>query len=173
MWQNRRLIDLLKIEHPIVLSPMAGFGTIELAAAVCAAGALGSIGCGPTSAEIAARTIRQLRALTSKPINANFFCHVPANVTTAHEQAWSVRLSHYHRELGSDPQSSLSRTNLPPFGHDMCTAVEQARPEVVSFHFGLPAPPLLSRVKAAGCFVMSSATTLSRRRGGSRPAASM
>jgi NAD(P)H-dependent flavin oxidoreductase YrpB (nitropropane dioxygenase family) len=44
MWPNRRLIDLLGIKHPIVLSPMAGFGTVELAAAVCDAGALGSIG---------------------------------------------------------------------------------------------------------------------------------
>jgi nitronate monooxygenase len=45
MWPDRRLIDLFKIEHPLVLSPMAGFGTIGLAASVCDAGGLGSIGC--------------------------------------------------------------------------------------------------------------------------------
>jgi NAD(P)H-dependent flavin oxidoreductase YrpB (nitropropane dioxygenase family) len=67
MWPNRRLIDLLKIEHPIVLSPMVGFGTIELAAAACAAGALGSIGCGPTSPEVAAKAIRQLRTRRLMP----------------------------------------------------------------------------------------------------------
>ena len=160
MWPNRRLIDLLGIKHPIVLSPMAGFGTVELAAAVCDAGALGSIGCGPTSPEVAARTIRQLRGLTSKLINVNFFCHVPADATSGEEQGWRDRLSHYYRELGGDPQASSSRTDLPAFGNDMCSVVEQFRPEVVSFHFGLPAPSLLSRVKSAGCRVMSSATTV-------------
>jgi nitronate monooxygenase len=34
----------------------------------------------------------------------------------------------------------------------------------VSFHFGLPDQPLLSRVKAAGCRVMSSATTVEEAR---------
>ena len=40
----------------------------------------------------------------------------------------------------------------------MCELVEELKPEVVSFHFGLPDPALLKRVKAAGCIVMSSAT---------------
>jgi nitronate monooxygenase len=160
MWPNHRLIDLLGIEHPIVQSPMAGFSTVELAAAVCDAGALGSIGCGPVSPEIAARTIRQLRGLTSKPINVNFFSHASADATSGQQQAWRDRLSPYYRELGGDPQASSSPTVLPAFGDDMCGVVEQFRPEVVSFHFGLPGPRLLTRVKSAGCRVMSSATTV-------------
>ncbi|MEA2970152.1 MAG: hypothetical protein QOE78_3413, partial [Alphaproteobacteria bacterium] len=28
MWPDRRLTDLLEIEHPLVLAPMAGFGTV-------------------------------------------------------------------------------------------------------------------------------------------------
>ena len=40
----------------------------------------------------------------------------------------------------------------------MCALVEELKPEVVSFHFGLPDPALVKRVKAAGCIVMSSAT---------------
>jgi nitronate monooxygenase len=40
----------------------------------------------------------------------------------------------------------------------MCALVEELKPEVVSFHFGLPDPALLRRVKAAGCIVISSAT---------------
>lgn len=131
MWPNRRLIDLLGIEHPIVQSPMAGFSTVELAAAVCDAGALGSIGCGPVSPEIAARTIRQLRGLTSKPINVNFFSHASADATSGQQQVWRDRLSPYYRELGGDPQASSSPTVLPAFGDDMCSVVEQFRPEVV------------------------------------------
>jgi hypothetical protein len=30
-WSDRRVIDVLQIEHPIVLSPMAGIGTVDLA----------------------------------------------------------------------------------------------------------------------------------------------
>jgi nitronate monooxygenase len=164
MWPDCRLTDLFGIEHPLVLSPMAGFGTVELAAAVCDGGALGSIGCGPMSPEVAAKTIQDLRALTKKPINVNFFCHVPAEIETAREQAWRHRLLPYFRELGVDPESSLFRTNLPPFGSDMCAVVEDAKPEVVSFHFGLPDQPLLTRAKAAGCRVMSSATTVEEAR---------
>jgi len=40
----------------------------------------------------------------------------------------------------------------------MCELVEELKPEVVSFHFGLPDQALLRRVKAAGCIVISSAT---------------
>jgi nitronate monooxygenase len=87
MWPDRRLIDVLQVEHPIVLLPMAGFGTVDLAAAVSAAGGLGSIGCAGMEPEFAVKTIRALRGLTDKPINVNFFCHVQAKTATDHEEA--------------------------------------------------------------------------------------
>ena len=87
MWPDRRLIDLFQIEHPLVLAPMAGFGTVELAASVCAAGGLGSIGCATMPPQLVAKTIQELRALTDKPINVNFFCHVPAKADADREQA--------------------------------------------------------------------------------------
>jgi nitronate monooxygenase len=164
MWPDRRLADLLEIEHPLVLAPMAGFGTAELAAAVCAAGGLGSIGCGPVPPPSAAKTIAELRTLTNKPINVNFFCHAPAKADAGRERSWLDRLSPYYRALGIEAEPPPSRLDLPPFGDDMCKVVEDARPDVVSFHFGLPAPALLARIKAAGCRVMSSATTVAEAR---------
>ena len=86
MWTDRRLIDLLQIEHPILLSAMAGIGTVNLAAAVCAAGGLGSIGCALMEPEFAAKTIRALRGLTDKPINVNFFCHIQAQTAIDREE---------------------------------------------------------------------------------------
>jgi hypothetical protein len=77
------------------------------------------------------------------------------------DQAWRDRLSRYYRELEIDRELSLpGRLDLTPFDDAMCTVVEDTRPNVVSFHFGLPDPALLQRVKAAGCAVMSSATTV-------------
>jgi nitronate monooxygenase len=159
MWPDRRLIDLFGIEHPIILAPMAGLATAKLAAAVCDAGGLGSIGCAAMQPQPAAEAIRELRKLTRRPINVNFFCHRPAQVDVEREQAWRGRLSPYCRELGIDPEPP-PRMDLPPFDEAMCKVVEETVPEVVSFHFGLPDAGLLARVKAVGCLVISSATTV-------------
>jgi nitronate monooxygenase len=160
MWPDRRLVELFGIEHPIVLAPMAGLGTIGLAASICEAGGLGSIGCATMQPQLVAKTVQELRRLTPKPINVNFFCHTPAKADPGREHAWQDRLLPYYRELGIDHEAPRLRFDIPPFGDAMCTVVEDAKPEVVSFHFGLPAPALLARVKAAGCRVMSSATTV-------------
>ena len=150
MWPDRRLIDLLDIEHPIVLAPMAGFCTTRLAAEVCAGGALGSIGCGVMSPEAAATTIRELRGLTDRPINVNFFCHAPANAMDNDKQAWRNRLLAYYRELDIAADPAVNAAGLSPFNADMCAVVEATRPEVVSFHFGLPAQSLLGKGKGGG-----------------------
>ena len=163
MWPDRRLTDLLEIEHPLVLAPMAGFGTVELAAAVCAAGGLGSIGCGPVPPPAAAKTIAELRALTNKPINVNFFCHAPAKADAGRERSWLDRLSAYYRELGIDAEPPPTRVDLPPFGDDMCKVVEEPA-RTWWFPFRLASAGMLTRIKAAGCRVMASATTVAEAR---------
>jgi nitronate monooxygenase len=152
-------MDLLQIEHPLVLAPMASIGTVELAASVCAAGGLGSIGCAAMQPELVAKTIQALRGLTDKPINVNFFCHVQTKADADREQAWRDRLSPYYCELGIDPELPHPRVEVAPFDDAMCSVVENTKPEVVS-HFGLPDSALLARVKAVGCRIMSSATTV-------------
>jgi nitronate monooxygenase len=160
MWPDRRFIDLLQIEHPIVLSPMAGFVTVDLAAAVCNAGGLGSIGCGPMEPEVATKMIRALRGVTDKPINVNFFCHAQAKTATDREEAWLERLLPYYRELGIDPVIPAPRVDIQSFDEARCNLVEDTKPEVVSFLFGLPDSTLLARMKAVGCRIMASATTV-------------
>ena len=160
MWPDRRVIDLFGIEHPLILAPMTGVGTVSLAASVCAAGGLGSMSCATLQPERTAQTIKQLREATKKPININFYCHAEAKGDAQREQAWRDRLSRYYLELGAGDEPPLSQFNIAPFDSAMCDVVEAGRPEVVSFHFGLPEPALLARVKAAGCRVMSSATTV-------------
>ena len=104
MWSNRRIVELFGIEHPIVLAPMAGLGTVDLAAAVSNAGGLGSIGCAIMAPEVIAKSVAELRRSTPKPINLNFFCHHPAKADAARERAWHEKLSFYYRELVSKPQ---------------------------------------------------------------------
>src|SRR5262245_50032093 len=164
MWPDRRLIDLFGIEHPLILAPMTGVGTVNLAASVCAAGGLGSVSCATLQPERAAPAIEQLRETTARPTNANFFRHGRTKNDTQREQAWRERLSRYYRELGIDTELQRPDFDIVPFGAEMCAVVEAVRPEVVSFHFGLPEAALLARVRTAGCRVMSSATTVEEAR---------
>jgi nitronate monooxygenase len=159
MWPETRLIELLEIENPLILAPMAGLGTVELAASVCAGGGLGSIACALQTPKAAANTIHDLQAVTDSPINVNFFCHRPPKYDIGRERSWYQRLSRYYRELGIG-QELRAVSDVRPFGDAMCTVIEETRPQVVSFHFGLPEGALLHRVKAVGCRVMSSATTV-------------
>jgi nitronate monooxygenase len=158
MWPDRRIIELFKTEFPIVLAPMAGVMDADLVIAAAQGGALGSLPCAMISAEKAREQVNIIRQRVSAPINLNFFCHEPVEADAAREAGWKRRLESYHRELGLDPAAPSTAANRAPFDAAMCEVVEQLKPEVVSFHFGLPDRALLKRVKAAGCLVMGSAT---------------
>jgi nitronate monooxygenase len=159
-----RFTDLARVELPLLLAPMAGPGTAELAIAVSEAGALGSLPCAMLSAEQIAREIGLIRQRTARPLNINFFCHTTPAADPAGEARWKARLAPYYRELGLDPEAPSTAAERRPFDDAACALVERFKPEVVSFHFGLPPPALLARVKAAGTLVMSSATTAAEAR---------
>ncbi|HUR89518.1 MAG TPA: nitronate monooxygenase [Ramlibacter sp.] len=159
-WPDRRILDLFRIDLPIVLAPMAGPGTPELAIAVSEAGGLGSLPCALLTIAQAGVALEQIRAATSRPIAVNFFCHVPPEADPVREAAWRARLAPYYREHGVDPAAPAPASNRTPFDAESCALVEAYRPEVVSFHFGLPPQPLLDRVKAAGAKVIATATTV-------------
>jgi nitronate monooxygenase len=159
-WRDRRILDLFGIEAPIMLAPMAGPGTAELAIAVSLAGGLGSLPCAQLSVDQAHSALETVRAATSRAVNLNFFCHTPPPPDPARDVAWRARLASYYRERGLDPEIATPGAVRQPFNDDFCRLVETSAPEVVSFHFGLPADPLLGRVKAAGARVIASATTV-------------
>ena len=160
MWPDRRLLNLFKTEFPIVLAPMAGAIDADLAIAVAQGGGLGSVPCAMLSVEKAREQINIIRQRVSTPINVNFFCHTPVEADAGREAGWRQRLAPYFQELGLDPAAPVNAANRAPFDAAMCALVEELKPEIVSFHFGLPEQALFARVKAAGCLVMSSATTV-------------
>jgi len=159
MWPDRRLLDLIKIEHPIVQAPVAGAMDWTLAAEAAAAGALGSLPCAMLNAGQVREQMAKIRARTSNPINLNFFCHAPPVLNNAREAKWRERLAPYYRELAIDPAAPIPSSNRTAFDATMCEIVEETKPEIVSFHFGLPEPRLLDRLKASGFLIMGSATT--------------
>jgi len=154
-----RFTSLAHIELPLLLAPMAGPGTPELCIAVSEAGGLGSLPCAMLSAEAIERDLGIIRQRTSRPVNVNFFCHSAPEPDAARDARWKARLSPYYAELGLDPDAPIHAAERRPFDDATCRLVEHFAPEVVSFHFGLPEPALLARVKATGALVLSSATT--------------
>jgi len=164
MWPDTRLIDMLGIEHPIVQAPMAGAMDWRLAAAVSSAGGLGSVPCAMLALDAIREATGALRQATNKPFNLNFFCHTPAPPDPACEAAWRARLAPYYAELGVDPDAGPAGSLRAPFGEETCQLVEALRPKIVSFHFGLPRPDLLARLKAVGALVLASATTVEEAR---------
>jgi len=164
MWPDRRVLDLFGIEHPILLSPMANASTLELAIAVSEAGALGAVPCGTLTPQQIRDTLNIARQRTSRPMNVNFFCHAQPLYDAGKDARWRARLSRYYDELGIEPPGGAPPEPQPPFGEEACAAVEEFKPKVVSFHFGLPEPRLLARVKATGARVIASATTVAEAR---------
>ncbi|MBN3561655.1 NAD(P)H-dependent flavin oxidoreductase [Aliamphritea spongicola] len=150
--------DLFDIELPVIQAPMAGVQGSALAVAVSNAGGLGSLPCAMLTPEVMATELEAIRAGTDLPVNVNFFAHDPLPVTDSQLQHWRERLQPYYDELGVDEEPAAG--GRAPFNADHAAVLEAYRPEVVSFHFGLPDAGLLKRVRATGAKVIASATTL-------------
>jgi nitronate monooxygenase len=163
-WHDRRILDLFGIDLPILQAPMAGVSTPEMAIAVSEAGGLGALACAQLTVEQARADLETIRQATKRPLNVNFFCHTPSPPQPERIAAWRKLLAPYYRELDLDPDAPIPETNRVPFDDVFCAVVDEAKPEVVSFHFGLPAPALLDRVRATGTRIISSATTVAEAR---------
>ncbi|MCW5638667.1 MAG: nitronate monooxygenase [Rubrivivax sp.] len=153
----------LGLDFPLIQAPMAGVQAHALALAVSEAGALGSLPAAMLAPAALRAELQAMRAQTRRPWALNFFCHAEAPPDDAADAAWRSALQPYYDELGADA-STISAASRAPFGGDAATLVEEFRPPVVSFHFGLPAAPLLERVRRSGAFVISSATTVDEAR---------
>ncbi|MCG8292008.1 NAD(P)H-dependent flavin oxidoreductase [Pseudomonas entomophila] len=163
-WQDRRILDLLGIEVPILQAPMAGASGAAMAIAVGNAGGLGALPCAMLTIEQVHGEIEAFRAACQGPLNLNFFCHQPPVPDPERDARWKQALKPYYQELGADFEAPTPVSNRAPFDERSCQLIEVMRPEVVSFHFGLPSADLLQRVKATGAKVLSSATTVEEAR---------
>jgi nitronate monooxygenase len=158
------LQSLLGVELPIIQAPMAGVQGSALAVAVSNAGGLGSLPCAMLSPEAMRSELAAIASQTKKPYNVNFFCHTPPVPSPERAAAWQARLAPYYQELGLDPSAIPEGGGRAPFSAEAAEVLAEFRPPVVSFHFGLPAPELLARVRTWGAKILSSATTVEEAR---------
>ncbi|WP_417514570.1 NAD(P)H-dependent flavin oxidoreductase [Minwuia sp.] len=164
MFTDTRITDLFGIDLPLIQAPMAGAQGSAMAIAASEAGGLGSLPCAMLDTDKMRAEMGVIRQQTSRPVNMNFFCHTPPEPDPAAQQKWRARLRDYYIEHGLDPDAETPAVNRAPFDAAACEIVEDVKPEVVSFHFGLPDAALLARVKATGAKVISSATTAAEAR---------
>lgn len=156
--------ELFGIELPIIQAPMAGAQGSAMAIAVSNAGGLGSLPCAMLTPDALRSELQAITTQTTRPYNVNFFCHTPPVPDAAREAAWRAALAPYYAEFGIDPASVPAGGGRTPFNAEAADLLEALKPPVVSFHFGLPSPALLARVKAWGAQVLASATTVEEAR---------
>ncbi|MBY4596294.1 nitronate monooxygenase [Ottowia caeni] len=149
----------LGISFPLIQAPMAGAQGSALALAVSGAGALGSLPCAMLAAEPMRAELEKLRQ-SGLPYNINFFAHTTPVPDAARDAGWRQALVPYYAEYGLDINNVPGGPGRLPFSTETADILADFKPPIVSFHFGLPAPQLLARVKSWGAFVLSSATTV-------------
>jgi nitronate monooxygenase len=154
------LIKQLGLRLPVIQAPMAGTSTPELAAAVSNAGGLGSIAVGAMKPAEAELMIENVRKRTTRAFNVNVFCHQPARVDPAREQAWLARLADRFALYGATPPTRLGEIYKSFIEDEEMTEVLcQSAPGVVSFHFGLPPANAVSRLKSRGILLIATVTS--------------
>lgn len=154
-----RLTERLGVARPLIQAPMAGSTDEIIAIEVAKAGGLGSLPCAMLRPDEINGQVAAFRAAVTAPINLNFFCHADIADDAPARVAWAARLALYFADFDSVPAPGPIGARRP-FGEAMCALVESLRPEVVSFHFGMPSPGLVDRVRATGAVVVSSATSV-------------
>lgn len=145
--------------YPVIQAPMAGISTPQLAAAVSNAGGLGSISIGGSTMVQARQLIQETFKLTARPFNVNVFCHSPALRNAEREAKWLHYLEPLFTECGVEAPSSLSEIYKSFLDDDEALELLLAeRPEVVSFHFGLPCSAHVRALRKAGIYLLATAT---------------
>ena len=145
---------------PLIQAPMAGIQLSAMAIAVCNAGGVGSLPCAMLAADALRGELVAMLAGTDRPFNVNFFCHEVHEVDAQREARWRDALAPYYRELGIAATALAAGPGRAPFGTDAADLLDEFRPAMVSFHFGLPGEALLARARRCGARIVASATTV-------------
>lgn len=150
------ICDLLNIQHPIVQAGMAGTATAKLAAAVSAAGALGTLGAAYMKPDEMRKNIRAIKEYTDKPFAANLFCVDMEDHWEGVEQAQKV-LNRFRTELGIEEAENYSTANM--FDDQFQVLLDENVP-VISTAFGVLPEDKLSLAKEKGAIIITMATTV-------------
>src|SRR4029079_15330514 len=163
MWPKNPCTERLNLKWPILQAPMGSITTPALAAAVSNAGGLGGLGMWGFSAEDAERRIAGFQQMSGGSLNVNYPLWPEPSFTPEISEPMRARLHAYFdaKGLGAVPEpkgaaGEVSREHL--------SMLMRTKPQMVSFHFGLPDREVIDAIKGAGIFIISSATTVAEAR---------
>jgi nitronate monooxygenase len=151
---------LQKLRIPVIQAPMAGgYNTIELVTNVANYGCVGSFGFAYSTPEKIEVELKKVQQQTNGVIHANFFVFHDVTEPNNVEKQKSLNA------LRSLPYASTMQLEIPhpPYFPDLFTQIEPiwaCKPQLLSFHFGLPPLEILHKAKNLGIQVGISATTL-------------
>jgi nitronate monooxygenase len=134
-----------------------GPGTPQLAAAVSAAGGLGFLPGGYVSPERLKSAVDTFRTLSGGPMAINLFVPAQPSATRMQEALRYAGLVHRWADVRGVPLGEPAYDD-DAFEAKVGVALE-ARPEVVSFTFGLPAAGVTEALQAAGVVVAVTVTS--------------
>ena len=147
-------------ETPIIQAPMAGgISTPEFVAAAANAGIIGSFGFAYSTADKIDVDLRAGRALTSGPINANFFVFGPVAAPSASEFDQAVTALRELPLAATLEFASVTAPYYPPLA-DQLAPIWDHKPELITFHFGIPDQAIIARAQSLGILVGVTATSL-------------
>jgi nitronate monooxygenase len=160
MWSKNALTERLTLKWPILQAPMGSFSTPALAAAVSNAGGLGALGLWGVQAADAERRIAGFRQQSAGSLNVNYPLWPEPKIEPQLSEDMRRRLRRHYDAKGlgvvPEPAGAASEVNS-----EHLAMLLRVKPEVVSFHFGLPRPEVIAAIKAAGIYLISSATSAS------------
>ena len=154
--------DRFSLRVPLVQAPMGGATTPAMVAAVCEAGGLGSLAAAYLAPAAIEAQLRETRRLTARPFAVNLFAPFedPAVSPDELERA-AGELRPFRERLG------LGAAGAPPRVErfeEQFEAVMRAPPAALSFCFGLIPPAAVERCRAAGTWVIGTATSVAEAR---------
>ena len=160
-WTSTRAAHLLGIDYPIIQAPFGGLASQRLTAAVSNLGGLGSLGAVTLGPSSISEVIDEIRSLTSKPFAINLW------VSTSDREASRIssnrmeekihELRGYYAELGIEAPSTVE-ARYQDF-EAQARATIDARPDVLSFVYGIPPAEILDECRRQKIRTIGTATT--------------
>ncbi len=146
---------------PIVQAPMAGgLNTPVLASTVSNNGGVGSFGFAYSQPKTIDKDLEITKRLTKGPINCNFFVFQPVSLPPKGIQFDAIQA------LKALPILDGTEINFPvepfyPNIDDQLEVIWKHRPEILTFHFGLPEKEVFEKALSMGISVGVTATNIS------------
>ncbi|SDS25348.1 NAD(P)H-dependent flavin oxidoreductase [Microbacterium paraoxydans] len=151
--------ELLGVEHPIVLGPFGGSSSVELTAAVSAAGGLGSYGLYGYDGDRIRAVGAELHHATDRPFALNIWLPLGDEVAPNPQHAvFAQALEPFYEAVGVPVPARPER--YTPDLDEQLDAVWDVAPAVLSVVFGVPSAALVAEARDRGIRIVGTATTV-------------